>query len=125
MNNNIYDIMNKLNSLQQSEVTETETKEVNYEEVDPRGSISDVVKSLANKYENFVAEENQKLDERQFSDKDSFDKLAEPGDTYKTADGGTVTKTEKVSNTQHQAVSMVQVRKMKKMNSTRTRQKIH
>jgi len=95
MNNNIYDIMNKLNSLQQSEVTETETKEVNYEEVDPRGSISDVVKSLANKYENFVAEENQKLDERQFSDKDSFDKLAEPGDTYKTADGGTVTKTEK------------------------------
>ena len=93
MSNNIYDIMAKLNSIQpEQEETKEETV---YENVEPRGSITQAVKSLASKYEDFVAEENKQLDERQFSDKKTFDQLAEPGDTYKTADGGTVTKTEK------------------------------
>ena len=93
MSNNIYDIMAKLNSV---EPKQEETKEETvYENVEPRGSIIDAVKSLASKYEDFVAEENKQLDERQYSDKKTFDQLAEPGDTYKTADGGTVTKTEK------------------------------
>ena len=93
MSNNIYDIMAKLNSIKpEQEETKEETV---YENVEPRGSIIDAVKSLASKYEDFVAEENKQLDERQYSDKKTFDQLAEPGDTYKTADGGTVTKTEK------------------------------
>ena len=93
MSNNIYDIMAKLNSV---EPKQEETKEETvYENVEPRGSIIEAVKALASKYEDFVAEENKQLDERQFDDKKTFDQLAEPGDTYKTADGGTVTKTEK------------------------------
>jgi len=93
MSNNIYDIMARLNSV---EPKQEETKEETvYENVEPRGSIIEAVKSLASKYEDFVAEENKQLDERQFDDKKTFDQLAEPGDTYKTADGGTVTKTEK------------------------------
>lgn len=93
MSNNIYDIMARLNSVEpKQEKTKEETV---YENVEPRGSIIEAVKSLASKYEDFVAEENKQLDERQFDDKKTFDQLAEPGDTYKTADGGTVTKTEK------------------------------
>jgi len=94
MSNNIYDILAKINSLTPQDTAET-VETVKVENVEPRGTITQAVNSLAKKYEDFVAEENQQLDERQFSDKDSFDKLAEPGDTYKTADGGTVTKTEK------------------------------
>ena len=95
MSNNIYDILAKIDSLTPQEVEATTKEEIKVENVEPRGTITQAVSSLAKKYEDFVAEENQQLDERQFSDKDSFDKLAEPGDTYKTADGGTVTKTEK------------------------------
>ena len=95
MSNNIYDIMAKLNSLTTEPKQKETQEETVYENVEPRGSIIEAVKSLAKKYEDFVTDENQQLDERQFSDKKTFDQLAEPGDTYKTADGGTVTKTEK------------------------------
>ena len=94
MSNNIYDIMAKLNSIS-AEPKQEETAESLYENVEPRGSIINAVKSLATKYEDFVAKENKQIDETQFSDKETFDKLAGTGDTYKTADGGTVTKTEK------------------------------
>ena len=57
MSNNIYDIMAKLNSIQpEQEETKEETV---YENVEPRGSIIQAVKSLASKYEDFVAEENK------------------------------------------------------------------
>ena len=94
MSNNIYDIMAKLNSIS-AEPKQEETAESLYENVETRGSIINAVKSLATKYEDFVAKENKQIDETQFSDKETFDKLAGTGDTYKTADGGTVTKTEK------------------------------
>ena len=95
MSNNIYDIMAKLNSITTEPKQDETQEETVYENLEPRGSLIKAVKSLASKYEDFVAEENKQIDETQFSDKETFDKLAEPGDTYKTADGGTVTKTEK------------------------------
>jgi len=94
MSNNIYDIISKLNSLTPQEHPVEDTPVV-YETVEPKSDIISAIESLEKKYEDFVAEENQQLDERHFSDKKTFDQLAEPGDTYKTADGGTVTKTEK------------------------------
>lgn len=91
--NPFYDLLKKFDSATEVEQEVTTPEETVYEEVEAQGDIMSAVKQLEEKYKNYT--DSEQLDERHFSDKKTFDKLAEPGDTYKTADGGTVTKTEK------------------------------
>ena len=100
MSNNIYDILGKLNKVL-GDVKPISTTEDNnqpiYENVEPRGDIIEAVKSLESRYMEFKqqveAMKEETLAERELANKDQFDKHAEVGDYYKTADGNKVTKT--------------------------------
>ena len=83
----MYNILGHFNNLdpQMKPVDESVKSEPVYESVEARGSIMEAIRTLEEQYSNFK-------EGREHKDKDSFDKYAKPGDTYKTATG-TVTKT--------------------------------
>lgn len=83
----MYNILGHFNNLdpQMKPVEESVKSEPVYESVEARGSIMEAIRTLEEQYSNFK-------EGREHKDKDSFDKYAKPGDTYKTATG-TVTKT--------------------------------